>query len=717
MTSSSSTPFNLSYINNSFTCYIYPRVKFPDGLLLTYEKCPEVYDNQTMKIIRYCCLSIMFERIQQSTFKKIQDFLRYNSSTLLVVPAVLFNILSLVVLKRFQRRSRTVNKTSTTFYMRCLCIFDTLTILSKFLYEILVVRNGLRKHPFVINSFMCKFMSFSESLFAITSIYLLIAMTIDKLICVLFPLKVANILTPTKARIILSCILMVSGLISSYNLFDKRVFELASDPLIEQDQTTSYATTTTTTSSTSSLNNFISNSTLLTNNINTRIVYDCDSKWPNFKNDWTLFNNMIRVFMPFSILCVCNSWIAIALAKAARKAEALFGDSSLNSIGYNNNNTGTTSLSLLSPPSLRRTSQSFKHVVKFKQIKMDLNLSDCSPLRNKKNSNYFLNDSLNANNNSTLGVCEDSYYENYRKMSTFSNFNRRVNVTNNSNVLTARNTSQHISLMLLAVSIGFIVFNIPFAIRTLFHRQFSEKFKILDYLYHDDNLFRTRTSKIEIENAVIYEFFSSFTHFLLDLNFIANFFLYFFSGSRFRSQLYMLFKCCNRGDIKSSLRRKNFTNSHFLQSRIAQNKSKKSGDEDENNNNSPVLFNNSQRISDRGSNKLKNPFVFLKNKLFGSEKKTNNFCSPAKLKNEKQLASKQSSSFRNSQNSKSLGDNLIFVSATNKNKNHKHFSSDFEYFKSSKVKNVKSYNNHNANNINTPYINVKPVFYIKDSEF
>ena len=36
-------PFVLSYINDSLTCYIFPRETVPNGLYLTYETCPENY--------------------------------------------------------------------------------------------------------------------------------------------------------------------------------------------------------------------------------------------------------------------------------------------------------------------------------------------------------------------------------------------------------------------------------------------------------------------------------------------------------------------------------------------------------------------------------------------------------------------------------------------------------------------------------------------------
>jgi hypothetical protein len=192
-------PFILTQVNNTLTCFIHPREKFPQGLNLTYDTCPENYDIQTSKIIRYCCLNIMFESIQNSFYKRTQDWLRYNSSSVLVGPAVLFNVLSLIVLNRFQKMNA---KTSITFYMKCLCVFDMVTILSKFVNEYVVVRNGLRAKPILLTSWMCKSLSFSESLCAVTSIYLLIAMSVDKLLCVLIPLKANSILTLKRAKYI-----------------------------------------------------------------------------------------------------------------------------------------------------------------------------------------------------------------------------------------------------------------------------------------------------------------------------------------------------------------------------------------------------------------------------------------------------------------------------------------------------------------------------------
>jgi hypothetical protein len=174
-------PFNLSYVNNSLICIVFPRPKFPNGLTLTYSSCPETYDNQTSNIIRYCCLNILFTSIQDSMYKKTQDWLRYNSSTMLIVPAIFFNILSLAVLVRFQR-AKSIVKTSTTFYMINLSIFDTLTMISKFLWvkhnkKAPVLYNFSVYNFMVYNFTLCNFMVYNLALyifrFIILSVYIM----------------------------------------------------------------------------------------------------------------------------------------------------------------------------------------------------------------------------------------------------------------------------------------------------------------------------------------------------------------------------------------------------------------------------------------------------------------------------------------------------------------------------------------------------------------
>ena len=60
---------------------------------------------------------IIYGITQKSNYKKAQDWLRDYSSSLLVIPSVLFNVLALIVLNRFHRL-RNYSQTSTTFYMK-----------------------------------------------------------------------------------------------------------------------------------------------------------------------------------------------------------------------------------------------------------------------------------------------------------------------------------------------------------------------------------------------------------------------------------------------------------------------------------------------------------------------------------------------------------------------------------------------------------------------
>ena len=98
--------------------------------------------------------------------------------------------------------------------------------------------------------------------------------------------------------------------------------------------------------------------------------------------------------------------------------------------------------------------------------------------------------------------------------------------------------------MLFTVSFGFILLNLPFAVKTIYERSFEEKHNILDFITDQDLLSR-KITKTDINKSVRYDFFVFMTHFLLDLNYVANFFFYFLSGTRFRSRLYALIFCKN----------------------------------------------------------------------------------------------------------------------------------------------------------------------------
>jgi hypothetical protein len=279
------------------TCYIFPRSKIPNGTLLTFDNCPEAFNQTTPKLVKFCCFMIIYEITQKSSYKIVQDFMRDYGSTVLLPPAVLFNILSLMVLRNLTKKG---SRTSTNHYMMYLCTMDLLTIFAKFFHETVVVRNAIREHPIVITDFVCKFTSFFESVCSITSIYLLIAMSIDKLICVLIPLKVSQLLTPSKARIIFIVIFIISSVFSSYELFAQHSVELRVNrtEIASPTATAAYSP----------------------------IGYDCDTKWPELQKEWLMINNIMKVFVPIVILCVCNSWIVISLSKSKKSAMALVGN-------------------------------------------------------------------------------------------------------------------------------------------------------------------------------------------------------------------------------------------------------------------------------------------------------------------------------------------------------------------------------------------------------
>ena len=318
-------PYIFDALND--TCYILPRAKIPNGLILNYETCPENFDNTTLKLVKYCCFFIIYGITQKSNYIKVQNFLRDYSSSLLVIPSVLFNILALIVLNRFNRL-KNYSQTSTTFYMKSICFLDTLTIVSKFLHEIIVVRNAVRTNPIFINSYMCKFLFFFESSCSISAIFLLITMSIDKLICVLKPLKANQILSSFKAKIIVFIIILISASISSYELITQTAVELPI-PIIEE----------------SKIN--ITNNKSINNNNNNFIRYDCDSQWPENYEYWILFNHGIKVFLPIIMICFCNSWIVIELARKTRFTNNLFkNESFIHSINDSRSNDFNFSLNL-----------------------------------------------------------------------------------------------------------------------------------------------------------------------------------------------------------------------------------------------------------------------------------------------------------------------------------------------------------------------------------
>ena len=275
---------NFTFNETLNTCFIKPNEFYPNGSYYDYEKCPESYSNLTKSFVFKCCLQIIINRLEDSYSTKIQGWLTYHSSMLLIGPAVIFNLISLLVLSRFSKLN--ASATSISFYMQCLCVFDSLTMLSKFLNEFIVVKNSIRLQPFKINAIVCKLSYFSESIFGITSIYILILMSIDKLICVAFPLRSSSLLRPKKAKLMCLLVMILSMIYSTYHLFTQTV-------LVTMKRTSNINTTDTT-------------------------VYECIFADSNLESKMKIADNFIRVFVPIILLCICNILIVIIIAKSRK---------------------------------------------------------------------------------------------------------------------------------------------------------------------------------------------------------------------------------------------------------------------------------------------------------------------------------------------------------------------------------------------------------------
>lgn len=246
----------------------------------------------------------------------------------------------------------------------------------------------------------------------------------------------------------------------------------------------------------------------------------------------------MRVFLPILVLCVCNSWIAIALAKARRHTEALFNT---NGVSKSNSSEGggvskhrrvlsTTSSSIRyektkntrAPPlklafysKYRSKSRSdlgsredeptsegavtSRSLVSNRLLKPASSSALVAKIRKHSADSYISYDSeseIAAKGN----IINKLYHQNSRRSGGSGSGNGgspphrlsnvadyRGNLMINSSVprpsgyinIRAQKNTQHISIMLFAVSIGFVILNLPFAIRTIFHRQYQEDFKVI----------------------------------------------------------------------------------------------------------------------------------------------------------------------------------------------------------------------------------------------
>ena len=479
---------NLEHFIDSSKCYEEVRLKNASDTNLNYYTCPEYYDNSTERVIIFCCINFIINQIENSLVGKLQYCLAYYSSSILVLPAIIFNIFSLFILSRFSKLNSigiTIN-----YYMKYLCIFDTLTIISKFIYECAVVRNVIRKDPLILNSLICKLTHFSESAFGITSIYLLVLMTVDKLFYVAFPLSVSSYLKPKRANLFCALTFLFSTSYSLYHVFSQDIQR-----------------------------NSVKNSQPSYNCINTS----------NIEEQMRLADIIIRIFLPISLLCLLNFTIIYLLSRPRKSFSTC-----------ENKSTKKTTMFLN-----RIHSGSKKNEINSLQ-------GDNSPavVENLLESNKICKSSINPNNFSIY--TETVEFDGLKLNSTNSVhiccncFNRscRKNVRNqDANIKKSihfkhKKKFHYTSMMLLTVTFGFVIFNLPFAIKTLFELNFNERFiSISNLLQEDENGAIRPFKRADIMKHYNYELMVYISHFLLDLNYVVNFFFYLLSGSRFRNRV------------------------------------------------------------------------------------------------------------------------------------------------------------------------------------
>ena len=208
-----------------------------------------------------------------------------------------------------------------------------------------------------------------------------------------------------------------------------------------------------------------------------------------------LFDTIVNIFIPITLSFSCNISIIIILAKTSKKTNSILKE-------YQSN------LYHEKPAFLK------------KKLK-----NENKKRRNSENEIILVNTVENKEN-------------------CLQKSNHKIQGNNHDlNKQKSEQKSHYISIMLCAVSLGFIILNLPLAIKIIYERNFNEKRKVLDFLNNiNDDI--TDLTKTGVLNAIKYDFYVHISHFLVDLNYIVNFFLYFLSGSKFRSRLFsiILFK-------------------------------------------------------------------------------------------------------------------------------------------------------------------------------
>ena len=338
----------MQYNETSNTCLINSNRAFPNGTVLIYEKCPDVY-NSSRKYIFNCCLMITKNKLQGTKLKIFREWLEYYSSSTLLGPAIALNFLSFIVLTRSSKLIKYGKPMN--FCMKFLCILDTLAIISNFVNEYFSIRNVIRKsdEKYLFNPIACKIIHSSTITFGISSTYILVFMNFRKLISIASPLKTKTesiaILRPNWTKAMCSLIVLMS--------FTYSCIYLSNIVYISKGNETSNC-------------NF-------------------DTLHANYYN-LSVFDSIFKTFIPLLFLLVCNTSIILLAAKERKKIRNLFNESK--SI-YKKNSTKNPKLDKIEKPNIENEDKLLiltKDDVK-KSNKNDIALISKS-IRRKRSKNY-----------------------------------------------------------------------------------------------------------------------------------------------------------------------------------------------------------------------------------------------------------------------------------------------------------------------------------------
>ena len=471
--------------NSSNTCYILPNDYFPNGSNLDFHTCPDLFNSSRMAEVR-CCLKIIAYKFPTTKF---DHWLTYYSSSSLLAPAIAFNLLSFYVLSSFSKPNEIAK--SINFYMKSLCIFDILTIISKFILEFSFRQNSIREKPYAINVIACKVISFSYFFCGLSSTYILILMSINKFISVAMPLKIKSLvlLRPKWAKI--NCFLVVLFSIT-YSLF------------------------------------YIFNIKFLKSG-KKELSIDCslDIRDLDFHRNIHIFDAIIKTFSPIMLLCVCNFSIIILLAMERKKI--------INVLKVVNIDSRSTSLN--------KDKEKYSKFVSKKNVN---NKAKNEAVYSENPSNIHkqcLANSVTQTKNIVGSVSsEGKTLSSLKSYETISIYRKQTeSIVKILYKPKKKHYSNYSSVMLLASSFGFVLLNLPYAIIAVYNLKFNERQYILNFINgQDSNNKSFLFNKSSVILAIKLDFFLYLSNFLLDLNYVTNFFFYFLSSITFRHRLYSL---------------------------------------------------------------------------------------------------------------------------------------------------------------------------------